>query len=164
MTAMSSAMYELLAVSAGREQPTTEFGQRVSYYLKCQFASTILFWACLWSVKGAFLAFFFQLTKLLIWPRRAWWAITTITVLAFVGTVITYPLSCTSFTLGKHPQFETLKHLTNTDFRRSVLTSRERSHVLDQSPLEHRTRHSDGFLQSVQRSDVLYSLHALIDS
>jgi hypothetical protein len=106
MTAMSSAMYELLAVSIGRKQPTAEFLQRASYYLKCQFASTILFWACLWSVKGSFLAFFFKLTERLTWPRRVWWAITTITVLAFVGTVISYPASCTSFTLGEHRYVE----------------------------------------------------------
>jgi hypothetical protein len=101
MTAMSSAMYELLAVSISREQLTAEFLQEASYYLKCQFTSTILFWACLWSVKGSFQTVFFQLTERLNWPRRAWWAITTTTVLAFVGTVISYPSSYTSFTLGE---------------------------------------------------------------
>jgi hypothetical protein len=98
---MSSAMYELLAVSVGRKQPTPAFLLRGSYYLKCQFASTVLFWTCLWSVKASFLAFFFQLTKRLTWPRRAWWAITTITALAFAGSIISYPLSCTSFTIGE---------------------------------------------------------------
>ncbi|TKA42877.1 hypothetical protein B0A54_07093 [Friedmanniomyces endolithicus] len=36
---------------------------RVSFYLKCQLASTILFWSCLWSVKASFLAFFRQLSE-----------------------------------------------------------------------------------------------------
>lgn len=98
---MSPAMYELLAVSVGREQPTPAFMIRASYYLKCQFASTLAFWTCLWSVKASFLAFFFQLTERLTWPRRAWWMITAITVVAFMGSIISYPLSCTSFTLGK---------------------------------------------------------------
>jgi hypothetical protein len=100
MTAMSPAMYELLAVSVGGEQPTPAFFERGAYYLRCQFASTVLFWTCLWSVKASFLAFFFQLTKRLTQARRAWWSVTTITVLAFAGSIISYPISCTSFTIG----------------------------------------------------------------
>ncbi|KAK1815647.1 hypothetical protein LTR12_009924 [Friedmanniomyces endolithicus] len=63
MTAMAPAMYELLAVSVGREAVTPAFMMRVSFYLKCQLASTILFWSCLWSVKASFLAFFRQLSQ-----------------------------------------------------------------------------------------------------
>ncbi|TKA77897.1 hypothetical protein B0A55_03341 [Friedmanniomyces simplex] len=101
MTAMAPPMYELLAVSVGREEPTPAFLIRASFYLKCQFASTVLFWSCLWSVKASFLAFFRQLSEGLAWPRRAWWAVTTITMMAFLGSIITYPVSCTSFVLGE---------------------------------------------------------------
>ncbi|KAK0258033.1 hypothetical protein LTR91_005757 [Friedmanniomyces endolithicus] len=97
MTAMAPAMYELLAVSVGREEVTPAFMMRVSFYLKCQLASTILFWSCLWSVKASFLAFFRQLSEGLRWPRRAWWAVTIITTMSFMGSVVTYPVSCTSF-------------------------------------------------------------------
>ncbi|KAK3075664.1 hypothetical protein LTR53_000812 [Teratosphaeriaceae sp. CCFEE 6253] len=96
---MAPSMYELLAVSVGRETATPAFLLRGSFYLKCQFASTLLFWTCLWSVKASFLAFFRQLTANLKWPRMAWWVVTIITTLAFIGSIITYPVSCTSFVL-----------------------------------------------------------------
>jgi len=138
---MSAAMYELLAVSVGREQPTPAFLQRGSYYLKCQFASTVLFWTCLWSVKASFLAFFFQLTKRLTWPRRAWWAVTVITALAFAGSVISYPLSCTSFTIGKCTSSH---HCTLVANRfRGMFVSGECPDVLDQPPGEHCSRRLD---------------------
>ena len=98
---MSPAMYELLAVSVGQEVATPAFLARASFYLKCQFASTIMFWSCLWSVKASFLAFFRQLTAGLKWPRMAWWVVTVITTLAYIGSIITYPVSCTSFVLGR---------------------------------------------------------------
>lgn len=97
---MSGPMYEILNVSNGRLQPDAGFMERASFYLKCQFASTILFWSCLWAVKACFLAFFRRLTSQLKWPRRAWWAIVSTTALAYCGSVMTYPLACTSFVLG----------------------------------------------------------------
>jgi hypothetical protein len=127
-------MYELLAISVGREQSTPAFLERGSYYLKCQFASTVVFWTCLWSVKASFLAFFFQLTKRLAWPRRAWWGITAITALAFTGSIISYPLSCTSFTIGEYTRSRLCAF---TDCRRCMFFSGERSNVLDQPPREH---------------------------
>lgn len=101
MTAMSPPMYELLAVSNGREQPTPAFMDRASYYLRCQFASIMIFWACLWSVKASFLAFFYRLTERLVWSRRAWWVVTTVTALAFIGSIVSAVASCTSFVAGK---------------------------------------------------------------
>ncbi|KAK0251910.1 hypothetical protein LTR91_006460 [Friedmanniomyces endolithicus] len=101
MTAMAPSMYELLAVSVGREIPTPAVMMRVSFYLKCQLASTILFWSCLWSVKASFLAFFRQLSEGLLWPRRAWWAVTIVTLMSFLGSIVTYPVSCTSFVFGQ---------------------------------------------------------------
>lgn len=137
-TIMSPAMYELLAVSVGREQPTPSFLVRASLYLKCQFASTVLFWACLWSVKASFLAFFHRLTEHLAWPRRAWWAIVAVTMLAFITSVITYPISCTSFTLGKSVLLHTKGH---ADFSRRLSGSRECLEVFDQPSSKHCSRH-----------------------
>lgn len=97
---MVPPMYSLLEVSAQRQAPAADFLTETSFYLKAQFASTVLFWSCLWAVKGCFLAFFRRLTNQIKWPRIAWWAVTVITVLAYIGSVITYPVSCTSFTVG----------------------------------------------------------------
>ncbi len=101
-TAMAPPMYELIRVSVGLEEATPAFLRRASLYLKLQFASTILFWSCLWAVKGCFLAFFYRLTDNLRNHRRLWWVVTIITGLAYVGCVITYPVSCTSFELGEY--------------------------------------------------------------
>jgi hypothetical protein len=98
---MAPPMYKILDVSTGRAQPGASFMARSSFYLKAQFASTVLFWSCLWAVKGTFLAFFRRLTNQTKWPRIAWWVVVAITVLAYIGSVITYPVSCTSFVLGK---------------------------------------------------------------
>ncbi|KAF2716503.1 hypothetical protein K431DRAFT_235253 [Polychaeton citri CBS 116435] len=98
---MSPPMYELLRVSVGLETPTAAFFERASFYLKCQFTSTFLFWSCLWSVKACFLAFFYRLTENLLWPRRMWWPVVAFTLLAYIGCIITYPVSCTSFVLGQ---------------------------------------------------------------
>jgi hypothetical protein len=96
-------MYMILNVSNGREKAQADFAERASLYLKCQFASTILFWSCLWIVKACFLAFFYRLTNQLKWPRIYWWAVVAFTILSYVGAVITYPVSCTSFVLGRSP-------------------------------------------------------------
>lgn len=100
-TLMAPPLYEILLLSAGLLIPDAGFMDRATFYLKCQFASTVLFWSCLWAVKGCFLAFFWRLTNQLTWPRRAWWVVAVITVLSYIGSVITYPVSCTSFVLGQ---------------------------------------------------------------
>lgn len=74
---------------------------RASGYLKLQFASTILFWSCLWAVKGCFLAFFYKMTEGMRSYRVALWFVVAITVMGYVGAVITYPVACTSFVLGE---------------------------------------------------------------
>lgn len=104
MTVMSSPMYELLEVSTGLRQPEPSFVQRGSNYIKCQFASTLLFWTCLWSVKASFLAFLHRLTKQLNGPRRVWWLIVGFTVLTIIASIISYPMACTSFMPGMSAQ------------------------------------------------------------
>ena len=98
---MSPPMYKLLEVSNKVSAPGPDFMSNSSFYLKLQFANTILFWSVLWAVKGCFLAFFRRLTNQTKWPRVAWWVVATITLLAYIGSIITYPVSCTSFVLGK---------------------------------------------------------------
>lgn len=94
-------MYEVLDVGAGLEQPGATFLSDASFYLKLQFALTVLYWSCLWAVKACFLAFFHRLTKGLKYCRWAWWATVLITALSYIGCVITYPVSCSSFVIGK---------------------------------------------------------------
>ena len=93
--------YELILVAVGREQATAAFMERASLYLKLQFASTMLFWSCLWAVKGCFLAFFHKMTEGLRPQRTMLWVVVAITALSYIGAVITYPVSCTSFVLGE---------------------------------------------------------------
>jgi hypothetical protein len=69
----------------------------VSYFMKLQFTITILFWTCLWLVKASFLAFFHRLTTNLRAYTRAWWCITIFTGLAYIVSMITYPVACSSF-------------------------------------------------------------------
>lgn len=101
MQLMSPPMFDILEVSNGLKTPGVDFMKNSSLYLKLQFANTILFWSILWAVKGCFLAFFRRLTNQTKYPRIAWWVVATITVLAYIGSIITYPVSCTSFVLGK---------------------------------------------------------------
>ena len=100
-TIMAPPMYELIQVSLGLMEATPDFFAHASMYLKLQFASTLLFWSCLWSVKATFLAFFYRLTDHMKWARIGWWIVTTLTILFYIGSVITYPVSCTNFQLGK---------------------------------------------------------------
>ena len=109
---MAPPMYKILDVSTGRAKPGPAFMDRSSFYLKAQFASTVLFWSCLWAIKGCFLALFFRLTKQTKWPRLLWWVVAAITALSYLGSIITYPVSCTSFVLGKSSETKSRPKLT----------------------------------------------------
>ncbi|WPG99210.1 Hypothetical protein R9X50_00202100 [Acrodontium crateriforme] len=98
-TLMLPPMFELLQVSVGLEASTPEFMTHASRYLKYQFTSTLLFWTCLWSVKFCFLFFYRRLTDRLKVYRRMWWAVTVFVTLGYIGSVITYPVACSSFRL-----------------------------------------------------------------
>jgi hypothetical protein len=69
----------------------------ITFYMKLQFAETLLFWTCLWLVKASFLSFFKRLTTNVRGHYVAWWIITVITTLSYIGAVITYPVSCSQF-------------------------------------------------------------------
>lgn len=65
-----------------------------------QFAITLVFWSCLWTVKASFLTLFYPLGNGLKLDRMLWYGATTITVIGYIFCVISYPLSCTEFTVG----------------------------------------------------------------
>ncbi|KAK8093854.1 hypothetical protein PG997_000539 [Apiospora hydei] len=89
MTLMAPTMYEVIVVSAGPVvPPPPTFLDDAAYYLELQFASTVLFWSCLWAVKGCFLVFFGRLARPLKWPR-AWIAIVIFTVAAYCASIVT---------------------------------------------------------------------------
>lgn len=90
-----------MLVSVGRAPVTPAFLAHASVYLKLQFASTLLFWSCLWAVKGCFLAFFYKMTEGLRPQRIALWVVVGVTAMSYIGAVVTYPVSCTSFVLGE---------------------------------------------------------------
>jgi hypothetical protein len=92
-TLMAPAMYDLLLLSIGAIVPTPQFFANSTFYLKCQFVSTMLFWSSLWMVKASFLAFFWRLTHQLHAVRNVWWAVAVVTALSYIGCVITYPVS-----------------------------------------------------------------------
>lgn len=102
LTIAIPSMYQVLNVGSGLEQPDASFMANASLFLKLQYALTMLYWSALWAVKACFLSFFHRLTKGLKYCRWAWWATVVITTLSYIGCVITYPVSCTSFVIGKY--------------------------------------------------------------
>lgn len=103
-TIMADPLYELMYASLG-VTPGPDFMIRATFYLKCQLASTFLFWSTLWSVKACFLALYRQITVQLRWPGRAWWIVTIITASSFIGCIIAYFIATPSFDLGKLGSF-----------------------------------------------------------
>lgn len=75
----------------------------IIFYIKLQFTETMLFWTCIWLVKASFLAFFKRLTTNVRAHYIAWWIITVITTLSYIGAAITYPVSCSKFGPRKLP-------------------------------------------------------------
>jgi hypothetical protein len=98
---MIPAMYTLVLVQLGRVKPTSTILDTATLFMKYQLTTVILFWSCLWSVKGSFLAFFYGLTRNLKSQRIMWYAVTTFTVIAYIGCIISNELSCSSFNAGK---------------------------------------------------------------
>lgn len=98
-------MYAVSRVGAGLIPVPTgeamlEFVAQTNLYLRLQFAITLAFWTCLWCVKASFLAFFYPLSNGLLWDRRLWWAVAGFASLAYVACAISYPISCSTFTIG----------------------------------------------------------------
>lgn len=90
LTVAIPSMYQVLNVGAGLAEPDTDFMKNATFYLKLQFALTYLYWSCLWAVKACFLSFYHRLTKNLKYCRQVWWATVIISVLSYIGAIITY--------------------------------------------------------------------------
>jgi hypothetical protein len=102
ITFMAEPMYDILRVSASGSTfvPPENFMERSTFYLKCQFAAICLFWSCIWAVKASFLSFYRNFTDGLKYLGAAWWVMVAFTTMSYLASVISYPVSCTSFTLG----------------------------------------------------------------
>jgi hypothetical protein len=95
------------SASIKRDEGEVDLFASIVQFLKFQFAETMIFWTCLWSVKASFLAFFKRLTTNVRGHLVAWWIIVVITALAYIGCAITYPVSCSEFTPRKYnPNFD----------------------------------------------------------
>jgi hypothetical protein len=105
LTEMAPSMYDILRVAEPNSTfvPPADFMERSTFYLKCQFAATCLFWSCLWAVKASFMAFYKKLTEGIKGLSQAWWAVAVFIFLAYLACIISYPVSCTSFILGRLP-------------------------------------------------------------
>jgi hypothetical protein len=104
VTMMLPTMYvtiKMAKMGSKREAPPFDAFKSLTFFLKMQFAQTFIYWTCLWAVKASFLAFFKRLTTNLKGHIIAWWIIVAITALGYVGSVISYPVSCASFEPSK---------------------------------------------------------------
>jgi hypothetical protein len=102
-TVMLRPMYATISVQVQWSSAIKRdiFGN-ITQFLKYQFAQSMIFWTCLWSVKASFLAFFLRLTHNVRGHYVAWWIIVVITTLAYIGCVISYPVSCSDFSPCKY--------------------------------------------------------------
>lgn len=106
-TIILKPVYQLSRVASGITPPPTtleggaKFTADTNLYMRVQFALTLAFWTCLWVVKASFLAFFYPLSNGLKWDRRLWYAVTAFCVIGYIACVVSYPVSCSEFTVGK---------------------------------------------------------------
>ncbi|EZG00940.1 hypothetical protein H106_08747 [Trichophyton rubrum CBS 735.88] len=72
--------------------------EKFDHLARLVFASNCLFRCCIYSVKASLLALLWRLFRSLPAFRRAWLAITVVTVLGFLASVILPPVACPSVT------------------------------------------------------------------
>ncbi|KAI9711452.1 MAG: hypothetical protein M1828_001910 [Chrysothrix sp. TS-e1954] len=108
-TTVLPTVYMLLEILHGTwTQPLpADFYSVTTKYLRLQFALIVLFWSCLWAVKGAFLAFYKTLfdNGFLGWQKVAWWIVAVFCFVSYAGNWPLQFLACTPFndyfTIGK---------------------------------------------------------------
>ena len=88
-------LYAFLDYTSGNAPFTPDLTEKYAYMMRINYAVTPLFWAVLWSVKMSLLLFFKRVIRGTIW-MRVWWVIFGITVLSFVGCVVSEFTSCDS--------------------------------------------------------------------
>lgn len=93
------ALYEHLAVLAGKKPFDQGFVNRDTALLRTSVAFGILFYSTLWLVKLSFLMFFRRLGSKVIGLSIWWWCILVVTVLTWVACVadIQYKCSLSSY-------------------------------------------------------------------
>lgn len=105
-TIILKPIYQLSRVASGVSPPPSnpvaleKFIKDSNFYMRVQFALTLAFWTCLWLVKASFLAFFYPLSNGLKWDRWLWYGVTAFCICGYTASVISYPVSCSEFTIG----------------------------------------------------------------
>lgn len=92
----SGPMYRFIAVTSGEAPPTARLSKDFQGMMRYNFAVTSFFWAVLWSVKLNLLLLFRKLlrdTGKMLW----WWIVSVITLLTFIGCIISEATSCDSY-------------------------------------------------------------------
>lgn len=90
-------VYLLISLYAGKTPPGTSLdmlGQTIIRQLKLQFAFVILFWTCLWSVKGSLMMFYRRLLIGLDGHMKWWWTVVIICILTYLVSLLTNFLAC----------------------------------------------------------------------
>ena len=86
--------YEVTALAEGKVAPTPALIDAGSTLMKCIFATQILFWATLYSVKCSLLLLFRTVAQGLPYYERLWWVVIVMTALSLIGCIICEVMSC----------------------------------------------------------------------
>ncbi|KAL1955950.1 hypothetical protein VTO42DRAFT_7935 [Malbranchea cinnamomea] len=90
------AVYRVTGVMAGEDSPYATMIQDALFMKRIFFATTLLLWASLWSVKLSLLVLYRRLLARLKTEIRVWWGVLIFTILSFIGCVISNFTSCDS--------------------------------------------------------------------
>ncbi|KAI9799743.1 MAG: hypothetical protein M1833_003862 [Piccolia ochrophora] len=113
--------YTNVEVSTGLRAPPLDFIQQANRYLKIQFATMVLFWSLIWSVKISFMVFFYRLRDHLKRQNIIWWCIFGFVVVAYLTSVVTYPIAW----IGTCAPFDILRPcVTRLILRRATISLR----------------------------------------
>lgn len=77
-------VYEILQLIAGHLSPSPNEMDKIDQLEKELYGFTILFWTTLWLVKATFLSLI-RNNNQFRWLRMAWWSISLITLLTYIG-------------------------------------------------------------------------------
>lgn len=93
ITLQAPSLYYIYNAIAG-DGPLEDFIAKGNGYVRYEFACITIFWTILWSVKASFLALFWRLFAGLPDYKKWWWAVTTFTVLAYLGCWVASIFNC----------------------------------------------------------------------
>lgn len=88
-------MYEIVNISAQLIRPTAGFPERAAMFLRYQFATLLLLWTALWSVKFSLLFFFWRLfDSVQSHMRIFWWIMVGITASTYLVSLALQLKAC----------------------------------------------------------------------